>query len=709
MRSPEFIFRPSSIAIVGASDAQRGGNWSRVIDENLSGAGVELPVYAVNPGRTEVWGRTCYPTLRDLPGPVDLALVVVPARFVPGVLRDGLAAGVKAAIVYASGFGESGGVGAEFGVELDEIAAAGMRITGPNCMGSVSPHERLMLYPANPPSRVRVLPAGDVGVVFQSGGTFQFWLEAAAVRGLGFRYAVTSGSERDLDMADYIEFMVDDPGTAMICCMIEGLRRPDAFMKAAARALAAGKPILAVKIGVTERARTAAQSHTGLLAGDDAVFGAMCERYGVIRCASLDDMIDAALLLESKRVPNGTRIAMMSYSGGAKGLFLDAAISAGLTFADLSGETLATMTSLMDPGLAVENPVDAGAGIPYDGPRLIALTAAMSNDPNVDIIAVQGQLPSMPDERGDASRFAAMSSATTKPMVAFSRTSQNVGAAARAFQTEAGMPFVQGIPETVRAMRAAIRYAERRRAPLAGERRVANETGTIANVAEALARAGVPGPRQTLAASPRAAAEAAARLGFPVALKVITPKIVHKTEFGAVRLGLASADAVETAATDLQTKLVAQGIGDLAYLVQEMVSGLEVVLGARDDAQYGPVLVLGLGGIFVEVLGDVALRLLPVDERDVRAMISELRGSAMFAGVRGGAPRDVDALVAAAIAFGDFYLARRTWIEDLEVNPLVVLAAGEGVRAVDVRAIERNDADRAISRSPAGAGSTVSR
>ena len=332
-RSVTDLLRPKTIAIIGATD--RGGDgWSKAIYDNLAYCGFPAKVYLVNPKRSELWGETVYPDFASLPERVDLALTIIPAPAIPDALAEAAEHGLKCALIYAARFGEGGD-------EEGEARAAavralcdgkGLRVSGPNCMGSVALRERLLLYPA---SRVRALPAGDVGIVFQSGGTFQFWLQQAATRGLGFSYAVSSGNELDLDLADYINFLVEDDGTRIIACMVEGVRRPDAFLAAAAKALAAKKPLLVLKLGRSARGQDAAASHTGALAGDDRVFDAVCRKYGVLRVPTLDDLIEGCLAFGPGRLPRGRRIAIAGFSGGAKGLLLDYASEQGAELASL--------------------------------------------------------------------------------------------------------------------------------------------------------------------------------------------------------------------------------------------------------------------------------------------------------------------------------------------------------------------------------------
>jgi len=690
-RSAESLFRPRSIAILGASESG-GSGWPRAIFHNLEHAGFPAKVYLINPNRTELWGQRVYPGFAALPEPVDLALTIIPAEGIPEALTEGAAHGLKAALVFAARFGEGGDAdGATRAAVLKRLAEdKGLRLCGPNCMGALSIHEKLLLYPA---PRVRALPAGPVGVVFQSGGTFQYWLQQAAIRGLGFSYAVSSGNELDLDIADYVDFLVEDDKTRLIACMVEGIRRGEAFMRAAEKALARGKPIILVKIGRSEAGSRATQSHTGALAGDDAVFDAMCRRVGVTRCHSLDDMIETGLAFQAGRIPDGARVAMVGYSGGAKGLFLDYAAEAGLELARLAPETLARLRPMIDRGVKPDNPLDTGAGMAGRPQVFIDITTIIAADPGVDIVTMQGQLPATADERGSPEDFAPVARATTKPVLIFGRTAQNVGEHSRAFQAAAGMPFLQGLPETARALKALIDYGASRRhppAPLPAPR------GDRANLEaqrldQLFAAHALTPPRSARADDADAAARAAAAIGFPVAVKIVSPAASHKTEIGGVALDLATPEAVVAAARAMAARLRAAHPGATieGFLVQEMVQGVEMIVGVREDPQFGPFMLVGLGGIMVEVLKDVALHLLPVDVAAARAMIDALRGRALLGAFRGRAPADVEAAARAIAGLSTIFLDHRDWLSDLEVNPLIVLAAGRGVRAVDIRPVRR--------------------
>jgi acyl-CoA synthetase (NDP forming) len=682
-RSVEALFRPKSIALVGASESSAAG-WSRSIFSNIEYGKPDVAFYPLNPRREEVWGRPCYPSFAAIPEPVDLALVITPAATIPDTLREGLAHGLRAATIYAAGFGEGGDpAGLALAAELQTLADAGLRICGPNCMGTLSPAEQLYLYPV---PRVRSVQAGNVGLIMQSGGLFQYWAQYAATRGIGLSYAVSSGNELDLDLSDYIQFLVYDPSTSTICILAEGIHRPDAFMAAAANALAARKPILITKIGRSEGAKASAQSHTGSLAGDDRVFDAVCERYGIVRMTSVDEMIESTLAFRSGRLPAAPGTMFVGYSGSARGLILDAVDEAGVQLAQLTTATLEALAPLVDPVAVLENPIDLGASISRQAKLYAQIVEVVATDPNATLVAFQAQLP-LENETFDPEPFAQLAASTDKALFAYARTPQNVGENGRVFQTATNVSHLQGVPRMVNAARQLVAYAERLKRPIphAPEERSALSSATAEGL---LAAAGISLPGSALATSVAGAIAHAERIGYPVALKLHSLQPIHKTEAGGVLLDLRDRAAVERAATSLFAVIAASPeLGCDGLLVQEMVAGLELIVGARVDPQFGPVILLGLGGIFVEAFDDLALRLLPVTPGDVRAMLASLRGSRLLDGFRGGPARDVEAVVEGVVALGDAFLAAGSDLIDLEINPLTVLEVGRGVRAVDVRAV----------------------
>ncbi len=693
-RSVGMFFRPATVAIVGASDAG-GGGWSRRLYENLELEDFPVRPYLVNPGRQELWGRKVYPDFSSLPERIDLATVIIPAEAVPDTLEEAAAAGLGSALVFAARFGEGDDrEGAARAERLRTLCTeTGLRICGPNCMGAVFLPERLLLYPS---PRVRGLPQGPVGVVFQSGGTFQFWLEQGAARGLGYSYAVSSGNELDLDLADIIKFLVDDPHTSVIVCMVEGVRRGDALMQACGEALEAGKPVLMLKLGRTDAAAEAARSHTGALATDDRIFDAVCRKYGIIRVESLDEMVEAALAFSAGRLPAGPRAAMVGFSGGAKGLFIDYAADVGLPLPQFAPETRSRLRERIDPGVAPDNPLDAGAGLARRHEAFAALCRVAVADENIDMISVQGQVPLREGMEGDPDLFRSIRDATEKPVVAHGRMSQAINEFGRVYQKKAGIPFLQGLPEVARVLSALARYSETRNRGL----KSVNWPKLPATnpIEDVLADHGIIFPSSRFVSNAEQAGAAAAAIDGPVAIKLISPDAVHKTDVGAVALNISDPGKASQSAAEMEASLRKQGkhVRVDGFLVQEMVSGLEVIVGIRDDPQFGPVLALGLGGILVEVIADVVFRLLPVDTEDVAGMLEEWNGRKLLDANRGRPAHDREALIRAVIGISEAYGYIRDRFSDLEINPLMVGAQGEGVWAVDVRAISRGPGDDRI-------------
>jgi acetyltransferase len=685
-RSLTSVLRASSVAIVGASER---GKWPKQIFTALRELGYPGAVYLVNPRQTEVFGERCFASLRDLPESVDHAIVIVPAAAVPEVLEEAERTGVASATIYAAGLGDGDDPQSQQrGTWLREfLTRSRLRVAGPNCMGAHSYRERLFAYPNAELSR---LPAGPVACIFQSGGTLQFWMKSAADRGLRFSYGISSGNEADFDLADYLNFVVDDPDTRQIVLFIEGIRRPEAFMEAAGRALAAGKPILAIKTGATARSQQAARSHTGAIAGDYAAYLAMCERYGICNCRSLDDLLETALAFSCGRLPAGPRIGFVTTSGGTVDLLHDYAAAEGAVMPDFTEATTAALVPMMQEGIVPGNPLDLG--IPSTLEAAAAVCEVVLADANVDMLAWAGQLPRKREAWPDVTPLQRLLTLTEKPVLAFGRMNYQVTSAAVETQAAVGIPFLQGLEPTLRALNALWFYAQRRRrAPPAPPPPSANNLSP-ATLGAALAGYGIAQPQSRGAATPAEAAAAAAAIGFPVALKIRSPDILHKTEAGGVALDLAGAEAVQSAAKALlaSARAAFPQARIEGFLVQEMVHGIEAIVGARNDALYGPMVLAGAGGILVELVKDAALRLLPVSEADVRAMLDDLKLARVLAGYRGQPPADRAAFEAAVLALARFYLDHREKITDVEINPLIVRPCGRGAVAADVRVIWRN-------------------
>ena len=682
-RSVASTLAAKSLAIVGASERAR---WPSEIFKNLRAFGYGGRIALINPRQTQVFGERCFASLRDLPEPVDHALVIVPAPAVPGVLIDAEHAGIKSATIYASMIGDGEDPESlKRGEWLKQfVANSRLRVAGPNCMGAYSYRERVLGYPN---AELCELAPGSVACIFQSGGLLQFWMKAAAERGLRFSYGITSGNEPDLSLADYLNFVIDDPHTRQIVLFIEGVRRPAAFMHAAGRALAMGKPVLAVKSGMTAKSQAASQSHTGAIAGDYAAYVAMCERYGILNCQTLDDLLETALAFDGGRLPKGPRIAFVTTSGATVDLLYDYAEAEGAAVPDFNNATKAALLPLMQAGIAPKNPLDVGI------PSTIQIAAntceIAAADPNIDMVAWAAPMPRKTDVWGDVTPLRELLSKTDKPVVAFSRVISQMGEPLAAAQQATGFPFLQGILPTVRALNALWFHAARALREPSPPPPAGQSDLTPATLESALAAYGIVVPKAETVASAAQAIAAAEHIGFPVALKVRSPDIVHKTEAGAVALDLRDPKAVGAAAGALAARVRQKQSGARieVFLVQEMVSGVEAIVGARSDPLYGPLVLVGTGGVLVELTNDASLRLLPVTGNEVEAAIEKLRLARLLAGFRGALPADRGALVTTVLALGRFFLDHRAKIADIEVNPLVVRASG--CVAVDVRVLWR--------------------
>jgi acyl-CoA synthetase (NDP forming) len=685
LRSPASMLSASSVAIVGASERAR---WPSHIYANLRDFGYGGRIYLINPRQQTVFGERCFASLRDVAEPIDHAMVIVPADHVAGVLTDAEAAGVKSATIYASnvGDGESETSRARGAWLKNFVATSKLRISGPNCMGSFSFREKLFAYPNTELCRV---PPGPVAILFQSGGIVQFWMKSAADRGLRFSYAVSSGNEADLDLADYLNFAVDDPHTKQIVLFIEGIRRPQSFMQAAGRALAAGKPVLAIKTGATQKSRAAAASHTGAIGGDYVAYLAMCERYGIVNCRSLDDLMEATLAFQSVKLPKGPRIGFVTNSGGTVDLLYDYVEAEGAVAPDFDPVTLAALMPHMQEGISPKNPLDVG--IPTTLKVAADQCEIVARDPNIDIVAWCSPMPGRGPMWEGPHELRRLRDATDKPVLAFARLIHQMTPHVLDMQEQAGFPFLQGLEPTLRALNALWFHAQRTgRAPTVLEPAPASDL-TPANLDATLARYGITLPRSRGVAGAQEAADAAAAIGFPVALKIRSADIVHKTEAGGVILGLANRQQVlDAAETLVKAAHAAHPNAKLeGFLVQEMASGIETIVGAHADPLYGPLLLVGAGGIMVELVRDVALRLLPVVPGDLAAMIDGLKVSRLLAGYRGRPPADRKALEATALALARFYLDHRARIAEIEINPLMV--RNTGAVAVDVRVVWRQE------------------
>jgi acetate---CoA ligase (ADP-forming) len=713
------FFAPRSIALVGASD---NSGWARFIVASCATAGFAGPLTAVHPRATGAFGLPVVPSLRDLAEPADLAFILAPVQAVEGVLDDMGAAGIPNAVVLASGYREVGEAGRALeDALLDRAVANGVTVLGPNCLGFVNAHSRSAPYALILPPP---LIAGPVGVALQSGALASVVLAFAKAHAIGLSLLTSMGNEAMMKTADVLDYLVEDEATRVICLFLEEIGDPARFARVAEKADRAGKPIVALKVGSSPAGQQAALAHTGSVAGDDAVVDAVLRQLNVIRVTSLEELLTTGAALGYSRWPRGRRMGVLTLSGGACDIIADAASARGVAIPDFSAGTEAAIAALLPPFASPHNPLDVtGFGVLANlsgkkGP-LTAVDHALDiavQDPNLDFVLFSGvTLPEArpPDEDTAATLetrvdwLARRMGSAPIPIIPVGSTCVNVSDYGRGLLRKHGITFLGGLDLAMTALGHALRWLENRgrvRAPVprrgAAPRPAAGAAGTAGLWSETpwsedaarrlLADAGVPVVPGGLAGSADEAVEIAFRVGLPVALKICSAQITHKSDIGGVVLGLGSEAEVRAGyekvrAAGSRFQAVPDASVDGVLVTPMRTGGTELLAGVTVDPAFGPVLAVGLGGIWVEVLNDTSLRLLPVDAAEVRRMLGELRGLPLLQGARGTAPASLDAVAGAIAALGEAALALDGTLRALEVNPLWV--NGDQVEALDVLVI----------------------
>jgi acyl-CoA synthetase (NDP forming) len=677
------LFDPASIAMVGATDKS---GWSVNTLANLERHGFDGPVYLVNPRTGTVHGRQTYRSLSDLPGPVDLVYVMVPTAVVLDVLEEGARLGIRNYVVLTAGFGETGPEGRKREEELAACCRAnGLTVLGPNGNGFINAATSVTPYglPIPPP-----LLSGSVGVVLQSGALASSVLAFSQVRGIGLSLLTSMGNEAVVSVTDVIDYLVDDPATKVIALFLESIRRPEEFARAARRALEAGKPIVALKIGRSGLASRTAQAHTGALVGDDAVIDAAFRQLGVLRVRSLEDLIITAGLLASYGPLPGPRLGVVTPSGGASEIIADRAEDEGLELPPFADATVARLTEIIPEFGSAANPLDVTGYVVVDRTLLSRALRIVAEDPGIDVVVLLSDLPRLePPDPAPVFRLYENSTRiigeSPRPVVIVANVLTDVGAFARTLQERTGYPHVVGgIEHGMSAIGAAVRWSRTRaQAPPrpATVATGATGTGTWAEhrAAAFLADNGVPVVPSELAPDEAAAVAAAEGFGYPVVLKAAAEGLGHKSDVGGVRLGLTSAEEVRRAYREIRA-----AVGGIGALVQpQRDGGVELLVGVVRDPNWGLVLAVGLGGVWVEVLKDSALRLLPVDAAGVREALGELRGAELLQGARGTEPADLDAVAETVARVSALAESLGDGLESLEINPLLV--RGSRVEALD--------------------------
>lgn len=680
----EGLLNPSSVAILGATDDIRRVG-ARVMRYMLE-AGFEGPVYPINPKRETVQGKQAYPSISDIPGAADLVIMAIPAPAVAQALHDSAAKGAKAAVVFSSGFAEMGDEGRVMQDQLLAAArAAGIRLLGPNCLGSVSVKTGAMASFSS--NFLNALPTpGPVAIVSQSGAFGAHLYSLARARGIGLSHWVTTGNEVDITVAECLDFLIDRPEVNTLVVYAEGINDPDGMRNALAKARRARKPVIFLKVGRTEAGAEAAKSHTASLAVSDAVVDAMFRQYGVYRADTTDEMMDVAYACQMGVFPKGRRLGIVTVSGGVGVQMADSAIKHGLEIPPLADGAQAKIREML-PFAALRNPVDVTAMAMDDPGRYIpavfdvVMGEAMTDATAVFFTPAQGT-------HGDADYMIESfeKAQAANPDMAISVNIIMPDDVAKRY--EAAGYTVYDTPDRAVASLAAL--AKLREGfdrgegdpPPALPADAAPAPATLTSEVEAkriLAAAGIPVVREVLAANADAAALAATEIGGPVVLKIASPDIQHKTEIGGVLVGLEGADAARDGFDTLMARASehAPAARIEGVVVCEMVSGgVETVIGVNSDPTFGPVVMFGLGGIFVEVLKDVTFRLAPFGADEAARMIREIKSFDVLTGARGGPAVDLDALAETLARVSVFAAENADKLESLDINPYLALPKG---------------------------------
>ena len=683
------FFTPRSIAVIGASDdpSRIGGRPIR----NLLLGGYAGRIVPINPRHTHVQGIPAFASIADVGNPVDLAIISLPAPSVPDAVRACAASGIKAAIIFSAGFSEADGEGERAQDEIVAIArSAGLRLLGPNCMGTINTRGGVLATFTSAITDAPPTPGG-ISLASQSGAFGSHCLALMRERGLALNLWATTGNQCDVEVADFLAYMAADPATDVIVGSIEGIRDGRRLVAAFELARRNRKPLIVMKVGTSDAGIAAMASHTASLAGSDAVFDAVARHHGVYRAHSIDELMDVAYAASRGRFPEHRGLGVVTVSGGVGVLMADAAAAAGAELQPLSEATQASLKALL-PFAGTRNPVDVTAQI-LNNPELVEpmLELLLDEEHTASVIVFLSHLglnPTiiaklMPGLKRVAERHAGRYlsvSLLAHPDVR--RDLEAVGYAVFEDPTRAvhAVAALAGFrhsferaadPEMVLPEPAAI---------AAGARFTENQAK------ELLRQAGLRVTREQLATSADDAVRCAAEIGFPVVLKIVSADIAHKSDVGGVVLNLADEAAVRLAYTRIResvARALPEALIDGVLVAAMIPAGVETVLGVVRDPLFGPIVMVGLGGIFVELLRDIVFRPAPISAADAHEMINRLRGRALLDGIRGAPPADRDALAEAISCLSRFAAANADTVASIDINPLLVLARGQGAIALD--------------------------
>ncbi|HHX44011.1 MAG TPA: CoA-binding protein [Chloroflexi bacterium] len=692
----EMFFNPGAVAVIGASESP--GKLGHQVLSNLITSGFPGQIYPINPRAEKILDLPCFKSVLDVPGPIDLAVVIVPAKFVSGVLEESGKKGIKGAIVITAGFKEAGAEGAALEEELLRITNQyDMRVIGPNCLGIIS-----MPIPMNASFASGTPELGTIAFTSQSGALGAAVLDYALAEGIGFSHFMSLGNKADVDEVSLLDAWRDDESTNVIIAYIEGLKDGAAFIEAA-RKTARNKPIIAVKSGRTASGSKAVSSHTGSLAGADTAYDAAFNQAGVLRADSVQELFDWSTAFAYQPLLQGNRIALVTNAGGPGVMATDALERCGLVLATLAPETEAALQEVLPAAANIHNPVDVLGDAPAD--RYGVALDIVLKDPGVDGVLVILTPQSATEIEATAEVLVERAKTATKPLLGCWMGEEKIvhGTRILAKNRVPSYPFPE---RAVAAFGAMYRYwswlqqsemtiesydvdKDAVAELLAKVRADGRDTIGDAEAQDILKAYGIATPQSAVGATADEAAKLAAEIGFPVVMKIASPDILHKSDVGGIIVGVQNEDEAREAFDTLVERAKAHMPEATIWgaQVQEMVTDArEIIIGLNRDAQFGPVIMFGLGGIYVEVLRDVAFRVAPMSRLQAQQMVESIRSYKLLTGVRGQAPADLEATVDTILRVAQLVVDFPE-IAELDINPLLVREQGKGAVAVDMRLI----------------------
>ena len=694
----DFLFYPKSIAVIGASQDPQKIGYS--VLNNIKKYLYAGDIYPINPKSEEILGIKTYKSISEIKGDVDLAVIAIPAPMVPQALRDCIEKGVKSAVIISAGFKESGTAGVLLEEELKALARdSGIRILGPNCLGVINTANNI-----NATFAAGMLPKGKISFFSQSGALGIAILDWAIGNKIGFSKFISLGNKADLNETDFIEYFIDDPETDIILGYIEDVVDGRRFLEIAQKATKV-KPIILVKSGGTQAGARAASSHTGALAGSENAFNAAFKQTGIMRAEGIEDLFETAKAFNSKKLPSGNNLLILTNAGGPGIIAADVAEKSGINLPQLSRETVEQLMSVLPKNASLYNPVDIIGDATAE--RYSAVLDRVINDPNVDGVLVILTPQAVINVEDTARVVIGSSKKTDKPLITSFMGLERVRTSVEMLKTASLSNYSYPEP-AVRAFKRLSDFALWKRKKPEIPPRIEADRDAVKTVLqnalinkqyqfaedgsrEILSAYGFTFPEKFLARTSDEAAAAASRIGFPVVMKISSPDILHKTDIGGVKLGVSSRKSAKEAFADITAnarKLMPSAFIKGVTVYETVPAGKEVILGITYDRTFGHMVMFGLGGIYVEVLKDVSFRIVPVSLSEADDMIGEIRSIQLLKGARGEKPADIGTIAESIVRLSQL-VTDFPHIQELDINPLVIYE--KGAKALDARIIISQD------------------